>query len=150
ELAAAGSGLSPLRNRMAALQFEPALPATPSPPLHADDAFPLQKPVQADRTAVIISTRGRPDIVNALVKQLGEQTRPPDHIFVIASAPEDIIGVNKKEDNLTVCVGRTGSSLQRNDGLALAGSRFSYIVFFDDDFVPSRFWIERMLDVFQT
>ena len=49
---------------------------------------------------------------------------------------------------LTLHVGRMGLSLQRNDGLALADKQFAYIVFFDDDFVPSRFWIERMTDLF--
>jgi GT2 family glycosyltransferase len=34
--------------------------------------------------------------------------------------------------------------------LALAGARFSYIVFFDDDFVPSRFWLERMSNIFES
>ena len=101
-------------------------------------------------TAVIISTRGRPAIVNALVSQLAEQSKPPEHVFVIGSKPDDITGLNSNQDKLTVRVGRVGSSLQRNDGIALAGSRFSYIVFFDDDFVPSRFWLERMQDVFRS
>jgi GT2 family glycosyltransferase len=34
--------------------------------------------------------------------------------------------------------------------LALAGSRYSTIVFFDDDFVPSRFWLERMTEIFES
>jgi GT2 family glycosyltransferase len=34
--------------------------------------------------------------------------------------------------------------------LALAGPRFKYIVFFDDDFVPSRFWLERMQEIFES
>jgi GT2 family glycosyltransferase len=100
-------------------------------------------------TAVICSTRGRPDIVAALVRQLDEQTKPPQHIFVIASKPEDVAELDLTRANLTVRVGRTGSSHQRNDGLALAGSRFRYIVFFDDDFVPSRFWLERMEKIFE-
>jgi GT2 family glycosyltransferase len=100
-------------------------------------------------TAVIVSTRGRPDIVSSLVKQLGEQTRPPEHIFVIASKEDDVAPLNKNQENLTVQIGRIGSTFQRNDGLALAGSRFSHIVFFDDDFVPSRFWLERMAAIFQ-
>jgi hypothetical protein len=37
---------------------------------------PPPDPVAAG-SAVIISTRGRPDIVAALVKRLGQQTRPP-------------------------------------------------------------------------
>jgi glycosyltransferase involved in cell wall biosynthesis len=100
-------------------------------------------------TAVIVSTRGRPDIVNALVKELGRQTRPPAHIFIIATRHEDIAVLDQSQENLTVRIGRPGSTFQRNDGLALAGSKFSYIVFFDDDFVPSRFWLERMEALFE-
>ena len=100
--------------------------------------------------AVIIATRGRADIVHSLVSQIAEQSKPPDHIFVIASRTEDISGLDQNQENLTVHVGRTGLTLQRNDGLVLAGSRFSYIVFFDDDFVPSRFWLERMEAIFDS
>jgi glycosyltransferase involved in cell wall biosynthesis len=111
---------------------------------------PLNRPLDVRETAVIISTRGRPNIVNALVAQLREQSKPPAHVFVIASRAEDIVGLEHSQDNLTVRIGRTGLTLQRNDGLALAGSRFAYIAFFDDDFVPSRFWLERMADIFES
>jgi GT2 family glycosyltransferase len=100
--------------------------------------------------AVIVSTRGRPDIVASLVRQLGQQTKPPEHIFIVASKADDIEGLDQNQKNLTVQIGRLGSTFQRNDGLALAGSRFSYIVFFDDDFVPSRFWLERMEAIFES
>jgi len=101
-------------------------------------------------TAVIVSTRGRPDIVASLVQKLGEQTRPPEHIFIIATKADDIARLDQNQKNLTAQTGRPGSTFQRNDGLALAGSRFSYIVFFDDDFVPSRFWLERMEAIFDS
>ncbi len=99
-------------------------------------------------TAVIVSTRGRPDIVKSLVAQLAEQTKPPEHIFIIASKADDVAALDRSQINLTVHIGREGSTFQRNDGLALAGSRFSQIVFFDDDFVPSRFWLERLTEIF--
>jgi GT2 family glycosyltransferase len=108
-----------------------------------------EHPAETKRTAVIISTRGRPEIVKALVEEIADQSKPPDHVFVVGSRPDDISGVDQDRDRLTVRVGRTGLTLQRNDGLALAGSRFSYIVFFDDDFVPSRFWLERMAEIFE-
>jgi GT2 family glycosyltransferase len=139
-------------------QCEPMLRDAPSDFLSSGNGFrnltatpatsAAAEPLHADSTAVIISTRGRPAIVSALVGQLAEQSKPPEHVYVIASKPDDITGMDRDQSNLTVQVGRTGSSLQRNDGLALAGSRFSYIVFFDDDFVPSRFWLERMNNVF--
>src|SRR4051794_35137944 len=69
----------------------------------------MGKPVQPKGTAIIISTRGRPDIVNALVRQIGEQSRPPQHIFVIASKAEDIAGLDQNRDDLTLNIGRTGS-----------------------------------------
>jgi GT2 family glycosyltransferase len=141
------------------LQYEPTLRDTRSNFDNFGNAFPsrtetlatdsLSKPIHAKGTAIIISTRGRSDIVNALVRQFAEQSKPPEHIFVVASKADDISGL-KSQDQLTIQVGRTGSSLQRNDGLALAGSRFSYIVFFDDDFVPSRFWLERMHNIFES
>ena len=101
-------------------------------------------PSDTHGTAVIVSTRGRPAIVASLVRQLAEQTKPPEHIFIVASKAADVAELDQSQTNLTVRIGREGSTFQRNDGLALAGSRFSYIVFFDDDFVPSRFWLERM------
>jgi hypothetical protein len=100
-------------------------------------------------TAVIVSTRGRPAIVRSLVEQLAQQTVPPDHVFIIGSSSDDIGGLDPNHDRMTARVGRTGSTFQRNDGLALAGARYSYIVFFDDDFVPSRFWLQRMAEIFE-
>jgi len=141
-------------------QFEPRALDARSTPVHFDHQ-PLGRktapgagsPVEASSgqgTAVIVSTRGRPDIVRSLVQQLGEQTTPPDHIYIIASKPDDVVLLDQSQDNLTVRIGRPGSTSQRNDGLALAGSRFAHIVFFDDDFVPSRFWLERMTEIFKT
>lgn len=106
-------------------------------------------PRESRGTAVIVATRGRPAIVRNLVQQLAYQSEPPEHVFVIASKADDIVDVDEPADNLTVVVGRTGSALQRNDGLTLAGGGFSYIVFFDDDFVPSRYWLEHMSELFE-
>ena len=141
-------------------EIKPALQEEWSTPINSGHGLPSPTkipvngsratPVHAGSTAIIISTRGRPDIVNALVTQIADQSRPPEHIFVIGSNTEDISHLGPNQENLTVQTGRTGSALQRNDGLVLAGSRFSYIVFFDDDFVPSRFWLERMTDIFES
>lgn len=103
-----------------------------------------------ETTAVIISTRGRPDIVKSLVDQLRTQTTPPTHIFVIGSHVDDIAQLDRTGNDLTVAIGREGSTRQRNDGLRLAGSGFANLAFFDDDFVPSRFWLERMAQVFRS
>lgn len=126
-------------------QFKPDAVASQDAPVAAVERVPS---AMADGTAIIISTRGRPHIVNALVEQLDQQTRPADHIFVIGTSPDDIARLDLSRRDLTAVVGREGSSSQRNDGLALSGGRFAHIVFFDDDFIPSRFWIERMAATF--
>lgn len=131
-------------------QFEPARITAGSTLVQQNDATSLPTAPSGEGTAVIISTRGRPDIVSALVEQIAAQTVAPRHIFVIGTSAADIARLNPNQPNVTAQVGREGSSSQRNDGLALAGSRFSYIAFFDDDFVPSRFWIERMEAVFRS
>jgi len=51
-------------------QFEPTSLETRSEPIDGADEF-LGRANKG--TAVIVSTRGRPDIVQSLVKQLGEQ-----------------------------------------------------------------------------
>jgi len=69
---------------------------------------------------------------------------------VIGTRAEDVAGIAPTGTGLTVSVGRPGSAFQRNDALAMAAGRYAYVVFFDDDFVPSRFWLERVVRLFET
>ena len=64
-------------------------------------------------TAIVVSTRGRPDIVHSLVKQLGEQTKPPEHIFIIASKAEDVALLDQSQKNFK-------RFWRQRDGLAIA------------------------------
>ncbi|GJE15939.1 glycosyltransferase family 2 protein [Methylobacterium marchantiae] len=98
--------------------------------------------------AVIIATRGRPALVRGLVMLLQSQSRAPDHIVIVGSETDDLGGL-EDGPGLTARVGRTGSAHQRNDGLALAGGRYDYVAFFDDDFIPSHFWLEQMAATFR-
>ena len=120
-------------------------------PTSARDAMTCNIPATAapNEVAVVIATKGRPDIVRQQTLSWIHQTQIPNHVFVISSRPDDIAGVEGDPAWLTAQVGRIGSAFQRNDGLLLAANRYSYIVFFDDDFVPSRFWIERMAGFFR-
>ncbi|WP_287747661.1 glycosyltransferase [Methylobacterium sp.] len=102
-----------------------------------------------DRLAVIIATRGRPALVRAIVDWLGAQTRPAERIIVVGTQPADIAALPEDRPGLTVRIGPAGLPRQRNDGLRLAGDAYDGIVFFDDDFVPSRFWLEKAADTFR-
>jgi len=112
----------------------------------------IKKPAKKAKSkiAVVIATRGRPDIVAATVKRLLDQSLVPDHIYVIGSQASDIAMLKPIKGKVTTLVGRVGSAHQRNDGLSLTGKRYDIIVFFDDDFIPSHYWIERMAEVFDT
>ena len=102
------------------------------------------------RVAAVFVSRGRPDILGAVVSSMQSQTRPADHIFVVGSQPSDVALTKAVPGKVTVTVGRVGTCKQRNDALAMLGDDFDYVVFFDDDFVPSRFWLERMVQVFES
>ena len=95
-----------------------------------------------DRIAIIIATRGRPALVRETVDWLARQSRRADRIFVVGTRAEDIAALDPERADVTAIVGREGSALQRNDGLRLAGGDFDAVAFFDDDFIPSRYWLE--------
>jgi glycosyltransferase involved in cell wall biosynthesis len=94
------------------------------------------------RIAVIIVTRGRPQEVASLLDALNRQTMPPSRILVSACKPGDVPSVDVNE-SVQVILGSPGITAQRNRALASIRGTVDIIVFFDDDFVPSQFWIER-------
>jgi GT2 family glycosyltransferase len=98
--------------------------------------------------AVIIATKGRPALVAEMARRFDGQTRRPDHVFVVGASEDDIAALPRDRADLTAMVGRVGLTLQRNDALRLAEGGFRFLVFFDDDFLPSRFWLENMRTLF--
>jgi glycosyltransferase involved in cell wall biosynthesis len=95
-------------------------------------------------TAVIIATKGRPQEVSNLLDTLALQTVPPDWIVVSACDNSDVDASRVLENNVQVIFGSPGLTAQRNRALSLVGGKCDVLVFFDDDFIPSRFWIERI------
>lgn len=96
------------------------------------------------RTAVIIATRGRPQDVSNLLSALGHQTVLPDVIVVSACDHSDIEQNKIAAENVEVLFGLPGLPAQRNRALSSVHGKYDIIIFFDDDFIPSRFWIERI------
>jgi hypothetical protein len=102
------------------------------------------------RTAVIVATKDRPLEIANLLDALAAQTVAPDQIFVSACDPKDITGSLTVGDNVKTLFGAPGSSVQRNRALFEVRGRFDIVIFFDDDFVPSRFWIQQAKALFAT
>ena len=95
-------------------------------------------------TAAIIATKGRPEEVANLLDALALQTVRPDIIVVSACDQSDIAQSKVGAENVKVVFGSPGLTAQRNRALSSIREECDIVIFFDDDFIPSRFWIERI------
>jgi hypothetical protein len=98
-------------------------------------------------TWVAIATKGRPKEVAQLLHHLQRQTVLPAGVILSGSDPSDIPPLPDGL-NTHVLLGPAGLALQRNRALAAVPADADYVIFFDDDFIPSRLWIERVQNVF--
>jgi Glycosyl transferase family 2 len=98
-------------------------------------------------TYVVVATRGRPATVSRLVNHLQRQSCPPAGIILSGADEADIPGLPPGVPARPV-LGPPGTPAQRNRALALVPDDTEYVAFFDDDFIPSRLWIERMQEFF--
>ena len=101
-------------------------------------------------TVVIIATKGRPQEVSNLLETLEQQTIRPDKIVVSACEPNDIAKGLAIPENAEVLFGPPGLPAQRNRALSSVSGKCDIVVFFDDDFIPSRYWIEHIQNLLTT
>lgn len=107
----------------------------------------MAPPAKALRVAVIVATKGRADLVGRLVAQLRHQTAQPDILIIAACEPADVAGIDERNPDVQVVFSAPGLPRQRNAGLAALPPATDIIVFFDDDFIPSRYWIARTREI---
>jgi GT2 family glycosyltransferase len=101
------------------------------------------------RLAVIIPTLGRSEQVARLVEYLGEQTRRPDEVILSAPDATHVEVPAMSPFPVSSVFGRKGLAAQRNTALIPSLGRFDIITFFDDDFVPSRDYLEAIEKAFE-
>lgn len=95
--------------------------------------------LQADRTQVVVASYGRPEHVAFLLGRLAAQTAPPERILLAVARAEDAPTPEGLPFAVEVVLSERGSCRQRNAALDHADfDAGGLIVFFDDDFVPSR------------
>jgi len=94
-------------------------------------------------TVVIIATKDRPRELSNLLSALALQTVRPNMIVVSACDLSDVEQCVIEENAVRLVIGPPGLTAQRNRALSLVRASYDIVIFFDDDFVPSRFWIER-------
>ena len=99
------------------------------------------------KIAVAIPTTGRAGIVREALQRLERQTRAPDLLVIVGADPADVAGWTDfagVEGGLT----ERGLCRQRKRALELIGDRADVVIFFDDDFVPARSYLQRVERLF--
>lgn len=96
---------------------------------------------------VVVASAGRPTILASLVSELRErQTMTSFDLLVVV--PDSASLPASGLPGAHVIVGPRGASAQRNAGIRAAG-KTEVIVFFDDDAVPRRDYLEQAVDFFR-
>jgi glycosyltransferase involved in cell wall biosynthesis/GT2 family glycosyltransferase len=104
----------------------------------------MQGATTAMRLAVAIATRGRGDMLVHLLNRLKLQTRAPDIVCVSGVEESDVTAARTATGlPLRIAFGPGGLTAQRNTAVRDVLDDADAIVFFDDDFLPARSWLER-------
>jgi len=97
------------------------------------------------KIAVVVATRGRGEFLAHLLQHLKWQSRTPD-IVCISGVDESDVTTARLSTGLPVRIvfGQAGLTKQRNTGIRAVMNDADAIVFFDDDFLPSSHWLQRL------
>lgn len=98
--------------------------------------------------AVIVASIGRPDSIAVLLDRLASQTLLPSKVILSVVSDKDIPTFGDYPFPLETILGSAGSCVQRNRGLDRVPTDTDIIVFYDDDFVPSRYSLQGLADFF--
>jgi hypothetical protein len=104
-------------------------------------AFPPRRELSV---AVVVASLGRPELLDQVRSLMEAQTSKPDMLLFSVTGIADCPARLRPSPRLRVIMGRKGLCAQRNAALDWLGDRYDIIVFYDDDFVPSRYSIERI------
>lgn len=96
------------------------------------------------RIAVIIASTGRPDCLAVMAQRLQRQSMPPARIVFSVVSAADAGPQAPGDGGIEVITGPKGLPTQRNTALRHLAGDCDIIAFFDDDYIPSRFNLERM------
>jgi len=89
------------------------------------------------RVAVIIASTGRPECIAHVIRDLDRQTQAPSRIILSVTSERDLPPAHMIA-GAEVVLARRGLPAQRNAGIDHLAGDADAVVFFDDDFVPSR------------
>ena len=100
------------------------------------------------KLAVAVASLGRPDNLRALLESLARQTRRPDQVVLSLEKSKDCPALDGFPFPVDTVFGPRGMTAQRNRALDQLAPDIDIVVFYDDDFVPSRLSLEGMAHAF--
>lgn len=95
------------------------------------------------RIAIGIATRGRPNILAEVLRELDRQTRAPNRILVCHVTPSDVAELPRDFPGVEFLTAEAGLPRQRNrilDAIADCDA----VLFLDDDFIAAPRWLEAL------
>jgi hypothetical protein len=98
------------------------------------------------RIGVVVASLGRPAECAQLLERLALQSLRPAAIILSVEKEADIAAPTP--DSVEVVMGHRGLCAQRNRGVRAIADRCDVIVFFDDDYLPSRRALEGVSTLF--
>ena len=101
---------------------------------------------------IIVASRGRPAEVSHLMKRLAIQTHVPSAVIICGVEESDLPQDSSMLLGDIPCIPmlcEPGSCRQRNAGLDSIQVESDVIVFYDDDYVPSKFALEDIAATFE-
>lgn len=101
------------------------------------------------KIVVAVATLGRPDDVADLLEALSEQTKQPDLIVLSVTDPQADLPEPEIYHEADILIGSKGLCAQRNRVLEHIKAQYDFLVFFDDDYIPSRTTIENIVSFFE-
>jgi GT2 family glycosyltransferase len=99
--------------------------------------------------AVVVASFGRPHNVAALLDCLAAQSQLPAQVILSMETAADEPPNADHPFAVEKVFGTRGSSVQRNRGLDRLSPNIDAVIFYDDDFIPSRFALAGLSQFFQ-
>jgi GT2 family glycosyltransferase len=99
------------------------------------------------RIGVVIATLGRPAEAGLVLERLQRQSAPPARIVFSVERAQDLPAAPGATD-FEVAFGPRGLCAQRNRGMAVMLHDCDVVVFYDDDFLPTRRSLEGLAALF--
>ena len=105
--------------------------------------------LKAMKIGVAIASRKRPNEIDDILKRLREQTLIPHRIVLSVTGPEDLPS-QLNEKVAQVVMGGAGLCAQRNRAIDNLCTECDVIIFYDDDFIPSRRALQGIRELFSS